>query len=117
MACDRFIYKCEKKPTKKDIGVALVDYLGDDLIKELQWSKDRWFVALRSERSHPLRHLVDPAILFLDQEPDDGRWFEVWIKGKTVDVITRRQDELTNNIALGFAKLVARFWEGELEDR
>lgn len=32
-----------------------------------------------------------------------------------IDVITRRQDEVTMRIADGFAKLVARYWQGQLE--
>jgi hypothetical protein len=114
MACDRFI-KCKKPPTKKDLRLAAEDYLGD-LLQEVRWAEDRWIVTIKGQRSHPLQRLVDPKVLFLAQEPDDGRWFEIWFKGKTVDIITRRQDELTNNIASGFARLIARFWEGELDE-
>jgi len=115
MAWDRFIHKCQKKPTKRVLRIAAEDYLGD-LLQEIRWMGDRWIVTIKGERSHPFKRLVDPKILFLDQEPKDGRWFEIWVKGKTVDIITRRQDELTNNIASGFARLVARFWEGKLEE-
>lgn len=121
MASDRFINNCKRKPTKDDIGTALVDYLGDPLVRELRWETDRWFVSLPGKRSHPLRQLVDEGYRkkYIDPEmneqPDTARWFEVWVDGNTVDVITRQQDELTSNIALGFAKLVARFWEGKLE--
>lgn len=113
MACDRIINKCQKRPTKKDLRIAAEDYLGD-LLQGIQWAEDRWIVTIKGNRSHPLQRLADPK--FLDQEPKDGRWFEVWFNGKTVDVITRRQDELTGNIASGFASLVARFWEGELDE-
>jgi hypothetical protein len=44
------------------------------------------------------------------------RWFEVWVGQDCIDVITRMMDEVTNNIAQGFAKLCARWWEGEIED-
>lgn len=122
MASDRFIHNCKRKPTKDDIGTALADYLGDELIKEIHWDRDRWFVTIIGKRSHPLRNLVDEDFRkrHMDPEngdPDNGRHIEVWVdeRGETVDVLTRRQDELTSNIALGFAKIVARFWEGELD--
>jgi hypothetical protein len=41
---------------------------------------------------------------------------EVYIDSDNIDVITRQGDEATNALALGFAKLLARYWDGELED-
>ncbi len=70
MACDYLIYKCKKKPTKEGIGSALVDYLGNTLIKELRWGEDRWLITITGERSNPLKYLVD-------HKSDGGRWFEV----------------------------------------
>lgn len=122
MACDRFVRWKTKKaaPTRKEIGLALEDYLGG-IAESVKWDEDRFFATLKGSNSLPYARL-DPAkyllTTILDARTEDAgrkRWIEVWMRGKEVDVITRQQDELTGVVADGFAAFLARFWRGEAD--
>lgn len=122
MACDRFINFGKGKvpskvPSKKDVGKALEDYLGA-LMVENKWGGSRWTAQLIGTKSWPFRRLEhEDSIIARAQavEASEERWIEVYIDKDNIDVITRRQDEVTMRIADGFAKLVARYWQGQLE--
>ena len=113
MACDRFVRweDVSKKPTSMQVREVLEDYLGFG-----GWiynNEDDWFtVQLPGLYSHPLRrqntHISDAH---------GERFFEVCcIHDDSIDVITRLADEFTNNVADGFAKLIARWFEGNLDE-
>jgi len=110
MAFDRFVYFDGPAPSKEDLGKALEDYLGAGALA-IKWERDRFFAQLHGNSLNPFRRLVDPPPY---QEPDE-RWIEVVVRVDYVDVLTRHQDEFTNNIARGFARLVERFWKGRFE--
>jgi len=130
MASDRFIYFAEGKvPSHQDVGMMLEDYLGA-VMAGIEWGGSSWTALLVGNKSWPFRRVYERGPAFnkplypglqaiLDEERDgrahEERRVEVYIGDDNIDVITRRQDELTNRIADGFARLVARFWQGSLE--
>lgn len=125
MACDRFVYWVrddvnEKTPTREQIQLVLEDYVRG-LAVSVEWNADqrRFYVLLPGMGSMPLARVSDwPLMAGMNKEQQETeRWFEVYVEdGDNIDVITRRADEITNNIASGFAKLCARFWRGRLEE-
>lgn len=116
MSLDRIVIFKEKVPTKENIGMVLEDYLGE-LAVEVMWNRERYMAVLKGPGSNPFKRLVGGP--FTTSETSE-RWIEVVLdldsKEPSVDVLTRRQDEITNNIADGFAKLLARYWDGSLDD-
>ncbi len=118
MACDRFInFDKGKVPSKEDVGKALEDYLGALMVSN-EWGGNRWTATLIGTKSWPFRRLEPEEVICAKvaaKEADEERWIEVYIAKDNIDVITRRQDEVTMRIADGFAKLVARYWQGRLE--
>ena len=122
MACDRFIYfKRGQVPSREDVGKVLEDYLGA-LLATNDWQADkaphksgRWMAKLTGSKSWPFRRVEHDAQCPWEPHTQE-RWIEVYIDTNNIDVITRRQDELVSNVADGFAKLVARYWQGKLED-
>lgn len=114
MSCDRFIYfKKGEVPPRADVGKVLEDYLGA-LLTNNKWSRGRWLAQLVGSGSWPFRRIEPDAPNPLGFY-SASRWIEVYIDTDNIDVITRQQDELVNNVAAGFAKLVARYWKGRLE--
>lgn len=116
MAADTFVYwKNKKKPTRKELTVVLEDYMRG--LGKVRWDRDRFFVDIPGKVSWPFaRILPDTNKAKAMAEDPMERWFEVYVGKDNIDIITRQMDELTNNIATGFAKLCARYWEGELEE-
>ena len=113
MACDRFIrFGKGKVPSKEDVGKALEDYLGATMTN-IKWVNGSWCAQLVGSKSWPFRRLETSRIAErYEHEAKESRGIEVFIAKDNIDVITRQQDELTMNIADGFAKLVARYWHG-----
>lgn len=118
MSCDRFVrFKRGKRPSRKDVGRALEDYLGTIMV-ENKWGGGRWTALLIGTKSWPFRRLEPEDSVSAKaaaEEATEERWIEVFLHRDGIDVITRRQDELTMRIADGFAKLAARYWQGRLE--
>jgi len=117
MASDRFVYFDKgKRPSKEDVKKALVDYLGATMTN-IKWRSGRWTAQLVGSKSWPFRRLEPDSRLApaYEEEAKEDRWIEVFFHRNSIDVLTRRQDELTNNIARGFAQLLARYWQGRLE--
>ena len=124
MSCDTFVYWTDETPTREEIGMCLEDYVRG-LATDVTWDRDRWFVGLPGTYSLPFAR-VGPAtksMRALAKEratESDGtiksRWFEVWMDDRCMNVITRQMDEVTNNIAHGFAELCRRGWDGRLEE-
>ncbi len=115
MALDRFVNFKDRVPTKKEILTTIEDYFGG-AAEDIQWGGGRYTITLRGQRSEALRRIKGVAAL----SPSEGeRWIEVYLslrgKDKNIDVITRQADPYTNAVAEGYAKLIARFWEGELQ--
>jgi len=116
MSFDRFISFKDRRPTRQQLQLVLEDYLSG--AGTATWKEDRFMVDLVGTTSHPLKRIPE-AHPFSNRpvEPGfEGRWFEVVMGSKDIDVLTRQQDELTMAIADGFARLCARFWHGALED-
>jgi len=114
MGLDRFVYWKKNKPTKAQLRTVLEDYLGG--IGRVDLRKNWLLATLPGKASFPFRRIKgfekhDP---FVDHYK--GRWFEVYVDSKSIDVITRQQDEFTSNVAKGFAELAARFWGGKHEE-
>jgi hypothetical protein len=117
MACDRFVYWNEKKPTQEQVQLVLEDYVRD-LATEVKWDQGRFYVVLPGMGSNPLARVSDWPLMadMAKEQRETERWIEVWLGDDCLDVITRHADEITNNIASGFAKLCARYWKGRLEE-
>ncbi len=114
MACDRFIYFDKGKvPSKADVGMALEDYLGNYMVS-CEWINGAWVARLVGNKSWPFRRLEADSRMAAGhaEEAKEGRCIEVFIDKDNIDVITRRTDEVTMNIADGFAKLIVRYWKG-----
>jgi hypothetical protein len=122
MSLDRFVwFENEKVPSKTNIGKVLEDYFGA-IAQNIYWRDDRWTVLLVGYKSWPFRRVVDvedPTMRLIagtfEKESVEDRWIEVIMSEQCIDVLTRHQDEATNRLADGFAKLIARFWKGTQE--
>ncbi len=122
MSLDTFVHWDEKVPTREQLQAVLEDYVAG--IGSVRWDEDRFFVDLPGVPSFPFKRMDDiPNYMKLAWEgrakEHDGsprtRWFEVWIDKDCIDIMTREMDEVTNNIARGFAELCARFWSGKIQ--
>jgi len=109
MATDRFIQFGKRKPKKAELESVLRNFFGE--AGTVEWNQDRFTVLLQGPGTFP----------FIDLEPDlaprlrpKERWIEVY-PGNPVDVITRLGDEYTSACARGLAKMIARYWAGELD--
>lgn len=115
MAADWFVdFPKGKVPSKEDVGKALEDYLGA-YAEGIHWDGNRWFAKLVGTKSWPFKRLEADSRFAAryEEEAKEPRWIEVFIDTNNIDVITRRSDEATNNLAEGFAKLLARYWQGK----
>jgi hypothetical protein len=116
MSRDRFVrWNQGKYPTVDKIKIVCEDYFKG--LGTVEWRGDRFFVLVHGTLTYALNRIG--AYKQPDPEPGfDERWIEVWQKEDNLclDVITRQQDEVTNALADGLAKLFARFWRGCLED-
>lgn len=121
MAADWFVWfdkAGEAPPPREDVGKALEDFLGAFATK-VYWQKDRWFAELVGTKTWPFKRIEDeshPLFEAHKAEETEERWIEVWLDNKCVDVMTRHGDWATNTLAGGFAKLVAQYWKGRLDD-
>jgi len=112
MALDRFITwdDPKDKPSTTDIRFLLEDYLGE--AGKITSDSSMFTALLPGKPSHPLKRLEPEFVRPLRDE----RWFEVHCGHLlSIDVLTREADEFTNNVAQGFAELVARWFKGDLE--
>lgn len=112
MARDSFIWFKERVPTLEELKFILEDYL-QGFGAEIKCDEDRWFVKLPGTPSFPFARVCPMITSF----PED-RWFEVYVasleeEDKCIDIITRMQDELTNNIATGYYNIICRYYEAE----
>ena len=127
MASDVFVrWKDGKRPTEEEVANVIRDFFSD-VLTEIVWKKDRFFLTLVGKNSHPLRRVglghqgLEPKHLppvWVLSEPEPGfeeRHMEVWLSEDCLDVLTRRQDEFTHACQDGLAKVFARFWQGEIE--
>lgn len=102
-------------PPKQQLQLALEDYVRD-IATAVKWDRDRFFVLLPGKCCLPITRLLPESSPVKAQRGDPvERWFEVYLGPDNIDIITRFQDEVTSNIAMGFAQFAARFWEGELD--
>jgi len=117
MALDRFVRWQKKKPTTQELRTVLEDYLGGIGKIENMGKKGNtwWSVTLPGKPTFPFRRLEGFENRGKAIDEIKERWFEVYVDKKYVDVMTRHGDELTGNIAQGFAELLTRFWEAKLE--
>lgn len=115
MSLDRFVRFDKKKPTVDELKHILEDYIKD--LGSISYSSNEsvWFVKLPGKPSFPFKTIYPE----MGHQVHEERWFEVWVGAldvaNNIDVLTRQADELTNVIAEGYAKIVARFFEAEIE--
>lgn len=116
MACDRFVYwKKERRPKREELRLMLEDFFAG-LTTSIVWEKDRFFINILGAPSSPFKRFPGVPEHVAKGDPDiTERWIEVWPSNDCLDVMTRQMDEVTNVLAEGFAKLAARYWDGELE--
>lgn len=115
MSLDRLVYFDDEAPTKKQIGEVLTDFLGE-LATSVEWKTDRWYATLVGKQSHMFQRQSERVARRAEYDRGRERWIEVWLKGKTMDVMTRQADDATNALAAEFAARCARYWNGRLED-
>lgn len=114
MPSDRFIRFKENRPTQEQIRYVVEDYF-HGISTKIDWSGDRFFVDLHGDPSHPLRRIVPK---FPEGFLHESRMIEIFVSKScdTIDVMTRCQDRITCVIADGFVRVVANYWDGEVED-
>jgi hypothetical protein len=118
----RFIWWVDEKPSSIEVGVLLKLYLSG-ATADCQWDEPggRWMVGLPGKVAVTWLGSPDMCAKYGIEPRDDPkcypeeRWFEVWVDEECCDVITRAMDDFTNAVATGFAKLVARRWQGRYE--
>jgi len=118
MACDRFVYWKERKPTQAEVEAVLHNFLGDAAL-EIKWHGDRFFVLLVGTKTLAFKGLGHPhekAFLADNAPPHHKRYIEVWLDSECLDVMTRHGDEFTNAVADGLVAAFVRFWQGQLEE-
>lgn len=116
MALDRVINWKTRRPQRQQLERMLEDFIGG--AGTVEWNKDRWYIYLVGSCSTAIRRQSwahTCARKRFDGEPWK-RWIEVWPGERCVDVMTRQHDEYTNAVAAGLARLIARFWKGEMAD-
>lgn len=101
MARDRFIRFEQRVPSRGEVEIAIRSYV-EGLADHVYWDRDRFFVMVPGMAAR-----IDVPV---------RRWFEVYLGPTLIDVMTREMDDVTNAIADGFARLVARTYEGKLEE-
>lgn len=112
MAIDRFVrFEKGKAPSLKDVQLALEDFLGAVGTVEAV-GNDLLMAKLVGEGTFPFKRLGETDLL---SNRSGQRCFTIQTGRRAIDVITRQQDELTNVLADGFAKLVARYWNGKYD--
>lgn len=107
--------KKTRAPTKLRLRRLLLDFFGDVAI-HIYWKTDRFYVCL-GKTSPCLGRLLKTEILREAYRAGfrDERWIEIWPDRRVLYVMTRRQDELTNCLAVGLAKVIAHCWGGLIE--
>lgn len=87
-------------------GIGMAEFGQDDL------SRERWICTLPGKPTDPRQNITG-----ISQRPagmlSDERWFEVYWRDNGIDIITRRQDDITNSIAAGFARTCILTWQAE----
>ena len=109
MACDRFVYWNERKPTREQINELLWDFLGTFCLS-IEWNSDRYIATLRG----PATRMFKRQGTNRGHRPD--RFMEIWLSKKSMDVITREADDATNALADEFARRCAKFYEATYEE-
>ncbi len=135
MGLDRFVNFKDEVPTLEQLQLILEDYLNG--AGEVDYQKACWYIVLAGKPSFPFRR-VDKLFASRQEIYDQHRqrWFEVFVGsldrekevhkdaytgeeytlGPSIDVITRMGDDYTNDVARGFAKLIARYFKAELDE-
>ena len=103
MALDRFIYWNSQKPTFDEILNTARCYIGE--LGKVEVLSGVIFISLGSSST----------TFMPDAVTREERWIEVHWNPKHVDVLTRNQDEFTNDLAASFARRLAAHWNGNLD--
>lgn len=114
MSLDNFVYFDKNVPTRKDINLILHDYLHQ--CADISYNKNTFYAVIPGRPKNPFERIAK-----LSPHPYAERWFEVYIGSlkdnpPKIDILTRQADELTSNIAVGFARLMARYYQGKLDE-
>jgi len=111
MSTDRFVrWRKDKRPLPSEIEAALERYIG--IPSTIDRRPDRILVDLPGKAGNPFPRPVDEELF---EAPFDSRTIEVYIDPLYTDVITRQADEFTCAVAEGFARAIARHWNGRRE--
>lgn len=108
MALDRFVHFPELHPSWHHVVKVLENFFNGSA--KIEWRENRFYVTLPGESKFAFN-----GIYVGRQCPREERWIEV-VPGPVLDIITREQDEYTNVLADGLAKLFARRWDGHIDD-
>jgi len=76
-------------------------------------TSDRFFVNLPGNTYHTLTRLEPDSTPVRAMGDPHRRWIEVYMGRDNLDVITRFQDWVTNDLADGLARHLARYWEAD----
>jgi len=101
-------------PTQRQIESVIEDFFGG--AGTITWKGKCCTIELPGQPSHPYRSLRKDIDLNEVVAHEDGRWIEVFVDPKYLDVITRMQDRFTGCLADQLARTFAHWWEARLED-
>lgn len=116
MALDRFIRFKDNIPTVEQLKLIMEDYFNG--LGTIDYSHEKvWYISIPGKPSFPFKR-IDPAFFDRDKNYQDERWIEfdycTLESHKSVDVMTRHADHLTNDLARGLAETIARYFSGTL---
>ncbi len=114
MPRDIFVY-FEKMPEKGELETLLKRYVGG-AATEVKFDAGRWFATLHGSNSNPVLDFEKKGYASNVPYREGERWFEVYLADNNIDVMTREQDPFTNDVAKGFAELMARLYHGRLKE-
>ena len=109
MAFDRFVIWNGKGPEKEHIKEVLEDFL-NGISSSIEWVDENTLIATLIGTGSSMFRRHGGKLPYREE-----RWIEVYVIPKSIDVITRMQDDLTNALAHEFATRCAMFWDGKLE--
>lgn len=111
MSLDRFI-RFKKCPPRKELKNILEDYL-NGAGEVVEGKNKHWLdVSLMGNPSFPFRRIAGLEKNQSIYENLEGRWIEIFLDAKHFSVITRSQDEYTNDVAVGIARMLSRYYNG-----
>ena len=119
MAADIFVnFPKGKGPTPAQVESVVRNFFGE--AAEVEWDQGRWVVLLKGEGTWVFEGIEPDLMPRLRSGRQRGMEVCCTLNRSRrittqLDVVTRLQDEYTNVLAMGLAKVFARYWKGKVD--